>query len=82
MEKFGIFYAHFEYITASWYTLRSFDNFAVIWYIFPVLVLKNLASGNPAPDERRLSFYFNFCFRDIFSARKLIIKSLPAPTFV
>jgi hypothetical protein len=35
MKNIGIFDAHFEYVTAIWYILCLFDNFVVIWYIFP-----------------------------------------------
>jgi hypothetical protein len=34
MEKVGIFYCYFEYITAIWYMLWPFGNLATIWYIF------------------------------------------------
>jgi hypothetical protein len=34
MENVGIFYGQLEYLTAYWYTLRSFRNVLIIWYIF------------------------------------------------
>jgi hypothetical protein len=35
MEKFGIFYGHLIYITATWYILWLLDNLVAIWYLFP-----------------------------------------------
>jgi hypothetical protein len=35
MENVGIFYGHLEQLTAIWYTLRSFGNVVIIWFILP-----------------------------------------------
>jgi hypothetical protein len=48
MEKVGILYGHFKYITAIWYTLLSFKNLVAIWYIFPRFgILRQEKSGKP-----------------------------------
>jgi hypothetical protein len=59
MENDGIFYAHLEYMyyghlvyfVVIGYTLWSFGNFVVFWYIFPrFFILSQEKSGNPAID--------------------------------
>jgi hypothetical protein len=42
-----IYSGHLEYFTTIGNILRTFDNFVIIWYIFPTLVYcskKNLAT--------------------------------------
>jgi hypothetical protein len=70
MKNVGTFYAHFEYITAIWYTLWSFGNFVAILVYFPCFgILSKEKSGNPATKTRvqkshgmksvKKSFFFN-----------------------
>jgi hypothetical protein len=33
MEKVGIFWGHWEYITVIWHLLKPFGNLVAIWYI-------------------------------------------------
>jgi uncharacterized membrane protein YuzA (DUF378 family) len=49
MEKMvGVFFGHFEYITAIWYILWPFGDLVAIWYIFPSFgILRREKSGNP-----------------------------------
>jgi hypothetical protein len=53
MEKVGIFFGHWEYITALWYILWQFGNLVPIWYIsLRFGILRQEKSGNPGERER------------------------------
>jgi hypothetical protein len=76
MENDGIFYAHWEYITDIWYTLWSFGNFVVTWYIFPrVGILSQEKSGNPGDRQENYSIQFHFC--DDSLASRCLLHLLP-----
>jgi hypothetical protein len=60
-EKNGMFYEHFEYITAIWYFLWPFGNLVEIWYIFNCLGISyQEKSGNPGYIIAFCSRYFFF----------------------
>jgi hypothetical protein len=53
MEKVGMFFGHWEYISAIRYILWPFGNLVAIWYIslrFGILCQEK--SGNPAARSR------------------------------
>jgi hypothetical protein len=48
IENVDIYSGHLEYFTSFGYILRAFDNFVVIWYIFPHFgILYREKTGNP-----------------------------------
>jgi hypothetical protein len=54
MEKVGIFFGYFEYITAIWYIFGPLGNLMATWYLFPRFgILCPEKSGNPATNAKK-----------------------------
>jgi hypothetical protein len=48
MEYVVVYSGHLEYFITNGYILWAFDNFAVVWYVFPRFgILYQEKSGNP-----------------------------------